>query len=495
MRTTHRREFMLAGAAATCWPLIATGAPARDAAFSWEGVQQRAAALARRAYRPAKPVAAAQAIDFDAIGAIRYRADNALLDNIRLFPLGNVAATPVAINVVEQGRARPISFAPELFDVPAGKAAAPGFAGFRAMEPGRESDWLAYLGAAYFRAAGAQDQYGLSARGLAIDTGLADREQFPRFTEFWIERAGERAYVIYALLDGESVTGAFRFASRHDGDVVQDVSSVLFPRRAIERLGIAPITSMFWYGDRTGAGAGDWRPEIHDSDGLALLTASGERLWRPLINPTSPVTDSFAASNLHGFGLIQRDRNFDHYQDDGAFYDRRPNLWVEPRGTWGDGQVMLYAFPTTGETVDNVACFWVPNAPVRAGERLGFDYRLRWASADPSVAQGARVIDTRLGTAGRPGAAIVAGAIKLVTDFQGDGLAGLTRQSGVVPQIDVARGRVLTSSAYPVVGTRDRWRVTADIAPDAGATADVRLYLKRGEAALSETLLYPLTLR
>ena len=489
MQMLDRRTLMTASGALALLSTYVRAAPGADAPFSWAMVQQRAAALARQPYRAPVPVAAASAIDFDAVGAIRFRADRTLAGGIRLFPLGNGATVPVSINVVENGRARAIAYAPDLFE----GTAAPGIAGFRAMEPGRESDWLAYLGASYFRAAGSQDQYGLSARGVAIDTGIDGREQFPRFTEFWIEPIAG-GYTIYALLDGESVTGAYRFVSRHQGGVVQDVSMVLHLRRDVARLGIAPATSMFWYDDRAQRGASDWRPEIHDSDGLALLTAQGERVWRPLRNPVRPTTDSFAARDIRGFGLMQRDRVFDRYQDDGAFYDRRPHLWIEPQGRWGAGDVMLYAFPTTGETVDNIAAFWVPAAPAKAGQRLQFDYRLRWTSQDPSADRGARVVDTRVGTAGRPGAAATAGARKLVVDYQGEGLVGLTRDSGVTADVAVSRGRALAQAAYPVAGQRDRWRVTVDVAPDDGATADVRLFLKRGAAALGETLLFPLDL-
>ena len=264
-------------------------------------------------------------------------------------------------------------------------------------------------------------------------------------------------------------------------------------RRDIERLGIAPATSMFWYGEGNRAAAVDWRPEIHDSDGLALLTGAGERIWRPLNNPPHDTLDSFADQAPKGFGLIQRDRNFDHYQDDGAFYDRRPNLWVQPQGDWGKGAVMLYAFPTNSETVDNVVSFWTPAAPAKAGQRLQFDYSLSWKSTDPTaVAATAHVVDCWQGVAGRPGAEPVKGARKLVVDFIGDGLAGLDRQSGVTAKIDVVRGKVLANAAYPVVGQKNRWRVTADVAPDAQGPADVRLFLTRGGRALSETVLTPI---
>jgi len=463
--------------------------------FSWDSLKARAAALASQPYRAPAKVAAAEAIDYDAVGSITYKPDRTLAGGIRLFPLGRYAPTPVAIHIVEGGQARAVDFTPDLFQATAGHHAALGLAGFRAVSPDGKSDWMAYIGASYFRTAGSQDQYGLSARGIAIDTGIDGKEEFPAFTAFWIEPNGAQAYTIYALLDGPSVTGAYRFLCRHtagagaDGGVVQDVSSTITLRKDVARLGIAPATSMFWYGEGNRAAAVDWRPEIHDSDGLAMASGSGERIWRPLDNPATPTLDSFQDSNPRGFGLIQRDRAFDHYQDDGAFYDRRPNLWVEPKGDWGKGAVTLYAFPTASETVDNVAAFWVPAAPAKAGQTLTFDYRLTWASRDASVATAAHVVDTWRGAAGRPGSAPTAGARKLVVDFVGTTLAGLDRSSGVTAQVDVGRGRVLANAAYPVVGQPNRWRVTVDIEPERGATADVRLYLKRGTLSLSETLL------
>ena len=490
-----RRDAM-AGLAAL--GLLSTAASVRGATpgtgtpFSWDMLQRRAAALAARPYRAPAKVAAAAAVDYDRIGSIRYRADRTLAGGIRLFPLGRYAPMPVAINIVERGVARAITFTPDLFETDAGHAPALGISGFRAMAPGGNSDWLAFMGASYFRSAGSQDQYGLSARGLAVDTGIPGKEEFPDFTEFWIERTGNQSYLIHALLDGPSVTGAFRFRSSHDVGVVQDVSVVLNIRRDIARLGIAPATSMFWYGEGNRRDGIDWRPEIHDNDGLALHTGAGERIWRPLVNPPRETLDSFADQNPKGFGLIQRDRAFDHYQDDGAFYDRRPNLWVEPQGDWGKGQVMLYAFPTRTETVDNIVAFWTPAVAPKAGQRLAFDYRLHWGSQDRTLAPIAHAVDTWRGVAGRPGADPIPGATKLVVDFEGTGLAGLDRSSGVAAQIDVSQGKLLASAAYPVVGQKNRWRVMADVAPAAPGPANVRLFLKRGAVALSETVLAPI---
>lgn len=461
--------------------------------FSWAMLQRSAADLAKKPYRPVPPSAVAQAINFDAVQQISYRPEATLAGGIRFFPVQLIAPQPVAIHLVKGANAHPVLFSPDLFRADNGRPRTDGFAGFRFMTEGRESDWLAYLGASYFRSAGAEDQYGLSARAVAINTGVDGAEEFPAFTRFWIEPRDAKAYVVYALLDGPSITGAFRFDSRMEaGGVVQDVSSVLHLRRDVERLGIAPATSMFWYGEGNRSAAVDWRPEIHDSDGLALIGGSGERIWRPLINPPRSNLTSLEDSNPKGFGLLQRDRDFDHYQDDGAFYERRPHLWVEPKGAWGKGRVMLYEFPTRSETVDNVVAFWVPDRPAKAGRNFRFDYRLSWTSTDPSAGATARGVDCWTGVAGRPGADPTPGARKLVLDFEGRNLSGLNRGSGVTAEIDATRGRVLDKAAYPVVGRDGRWRVMADLAPEGGDPIDVRVFLRREQHALSETVLVQL---
>ncbi len=497
IETDRRTTLSGIGALAMMLGLPAAGlgagaSPGKLRALSWSGLQRLASQRAASAFKPVAPVARASSIDFDGAGTLRYRPERTLAGGIRLFPLTATASVPIAINVVENGQARSVTFSPDLFEG-AGDHPALGLAGFRALTPGRESDWIAFLGASYFRSAGSQDQYGISARGIAIDTGISGQEEFPAFTDFWIERKGPQAYVVHALLDGPSVTGAFRFDCRLTGaGVEQDVSSVLFFRKDVARLGIAPQTSMFWYGESDRALATDWRPEIHDSDGLAIATSGGERIWRPLINPPRESIDSFADRNPRGFGLIQRDRNFAAYQDDGAFYERRPNLWVEPKGDWGAGAVTLFAFPTRGETDDNVVAFWTPAGAVKRGARMAFDYRLSWNSRDPAADAPSRAIAFRTGTAGRPGQKAIAGAHKLVIDLEGDALAGLTRESGVTLQVDVARGKLLASAAYPIVGQRQRWRAMIDVAPDTPGPADVRAYLRQGERALSETIIVPI---
>jgi glucans biosynthesis protein len=492
-----RREALVGAAALT----TALAFPARGATagqpFSWSTLQAQAAQLAARTYAPPPPPpAGVSAVTYDALNSIAFRpeatvwADSAV--PIRFFPLNRYAHTPVGISLVEGGRARAFDFRRDLFSgdehLPADVA---GFSGFRLMSPGGKSDWLAFQGASYFRSSGALDQYGLSARGLAIDTGLGRPEEFPNFRHFWLERGLGDAITVYALLDSPSAVGAWRFVNRRGPQgVTQDVSLAVTLRRDVERLGIAPLTSMFWYGEGSREKAIDWRPEIHDSDGLAMLTGAGERIWRPLDNPPHPITNSFSDKDPKGFGLLQRDRNFDHYQDDGVFYEKRPSLWVEPRGAWGAGAVTLFELPTRGETDDNIVAFWTPAAPAKAGNHYALDYTLRWVGDQPGPAAVARTVDCWRGVAGRPGTEPIPDATRLVADFTGPSLAGLDRSSGVEPVVSLSGAKPISIAAYPVVGIPNRWRLIIDVPHKSGETKDLRAYLRRGDTALTETLLY-----
>jgi len=471
--------------------------PAR--AFSWDALQARAKAAAERPYRPRTGAGADRlaTLDFDAVGEIRYRPEAALwlgddrIGAVEFFHLGRYVQTPAAIHVVEAGEAREVLYSKALFDIPDGNPAGRlpgdlGFAGFRVLDPGARTDWIAYQGASYFRSADPFNQYGLSARGLAIDTAVAGPEEFPAFTTFWLERAAE-GLVVCALLDGPSVAGAYRIVHRRGPDgLVQEIEASLTFRTDVRRLGIAPLTSMFWYGAEGRASAGDWRPQIHDSDGLSLWTGKGERLWRPLANPPRVATHAFIDTDPKGFGLMQRDRTFDDYQDDGAFYDRRPSAWVEPMGAWGEGAVQLVELPTRSETEDNIVAFWTPAKAVARGDDLAVRYRLHWSAREPIPAGVARVVATWTGAGGRPGVPPSPGVRKYVVDFEGGRLADLDRQSGVVAVVTAGLTQPTNAVAYPVVGTH-RWRLMFDVASPEGKELDLRAFLRLGDNALTET--------
>ena len=471
--------------------------------FSFKGLVALARVMATRPNRP--PSAAGgdviAALDFDAMAQIRFRPDAALWKGsgdfgaVEFFHLGQHAPYQVAIHVVEDGQARQVVYRDALFDMPEDFRAREagldlGFSGFRVLNSKGAGDWLAFQGASYFRAATPFNQYGLSARGLAINTATPHPEEFPVFTEFWLGREESGRLIVHALLESESVVGAVRIQNLRSGtELVQDIDATFFFRGSIDRLGLAPVTSMFWYGQAGRPATADWRPQIHDSDGLAMWTGAGERIWRPLDNPPRIITNAFSDLHPRGFGLMQRDRNFDDYQDDGAYYDRRPSAWVEPIGDWGAGSVQLVEIPATGETDDNIVAFWTPSLPIRAGETFSVRYRLHWCDEEPQDVGVAKVVATREGRSGRPGQAPLPGARKFVVDFAGGRLAALDRQSGVMAVVQCSVGQPIGATAYPVVGT-GRWRLMFDADIAAGRVLDLRAYLAIGSEALTESWIF-----
>ncbi|CAN5264573.1 glucan biosynthesis protein D [soil metagenome] len=470
-------------------------------AFSFDALAAKAQALSRQSYAAAvvKAWDLLDKIDFEEQIDITYRPDHTILPGsatpIRLFHPHKFAKEPVKVNLVENDHAREILYGPDLFtfgpkaaiakDLPADV----GFAGFRILNANEVGDWLAFQGASYFRSSGELNQYGLSARGLAIDTGLSTPEEFPRFTEFWVEAQGS-AVAVYALLEGPSVAGAYRILCRKDKVVTMDVDSRLFMRKPVNRLGIAPLTSMFWYSELNRAGAPDWRPEVHDSDGLSMWTGSGEKIWRPLTNPAVVMTNSFFDDFPKGFGLLQRDRRFADYEDDGVFYERRPSVWIEPLGDWGEGAVQLVEIPTDAEIHDNIAAYWVPKTPASGGQALSFGYRIHWIAHEPVRDDIGCVVDTRRGRGGRPAEVDKIGLVKYVIDFEGGDLAKYESGATVEPMISVSAGEVLNPYALRV-NTTNKWRIVFDLKPPTGAIVDMRAYLRlRSGEALTETWLF-----
>ena len=513
--TMDRRAFF---AQSVAWALMAGTAEAdasvnpaglefgRPRPFNYALLRKRAKAMAQSAYKAVRPPVPAliQGIDFDVSQKIQFRLEDALWHGeagrlpIAFFHLTKFNNLPVSINAVQGDTARRILYRPDYFDFGnsgLGKKlpADLGFSGFRVMDgAAARTDWLAFQGASYFRSSGEQSQYGASARGVAVDTALSTREEFPRFTEFWIaENAGkDEAVTIYALLDGPSITGAYRFIARRSIGVVMEVHADLFLRADVMRLGIAPLTSMYWYSDSNYWQRTDWRPAIHDSDGLALWTGKGERIWRPLNDPPTLQVNTFLDTNPKGFGLMQRDRNFDNYLDDGAFYNKRPSIWVEPLGQWGEGGVQLVEIPTDDEIHDNIVAYWLPKAPTDKGKGLSLSYRLYWQDYQPHPpADIAQVVATRIGRGGVPGQPVPRNKRKFVIDFEGGVLATMAPRYDITPVVSLSRGKVDHAYVIKVVGT-STWRAFFDISVDGTSPLDMRCYLRLGDRTLSETWLY-----
>jgi len=458
--------------------------------FSFAALKDKARVLAARPWKSlASPYGAIlDQIDYDAYQKIRFRkeaslwADDGNRPPVQLFHLGRYFQEPARIYAVGDGAAREILYRRDYFDMPQDHVARQlpddiGYGGFRVMNTEQDRDWLAFLGAAYFRSSGELDQYGLSARAVAIDTALPTPEEFPRFTAFYMEPAGEDAnrIIINAILEGPSIAGAVRLDCRRDKAVLMDVDCAFYARKDIARLGVAPLTSMFWFGQIDRTQGVDWRPRIHDSEGLSIWTGADEHIWRPLANPHRVMTNSFLDKGPRGFGLLQRHRNFEDYQDDGVFYERRPSVWVEPLGDWGAGSIQLIEIPTDDEIHDNIVAYWVSDEPVKAGEAREWRYRLHWTADEPFRPSLATVENSFSGSGGVPGQPRPKGVRKFVVDFVGGPLASFKRGDLSV-RVWTSRGEVRgETAAYPVVNGDGRWRAIFDIAAPANGPDPVDL--------------------
>lgn len=472
--------------------------------FTMETVPALARALARHPYRaPDESLPASLDTGYDAYRDLRFDPQQAIWRKeglpfqLQMFHRGFLFKQRVDLYRVADGRATPIAYATDLFSFPPGTkpelGSDLGFAGFRVHTPLNRPDvydeLIAFLGASYFRALGKGHAYGLSARGLALGSGDAGAEEFPIFRAFWIEQPAPGAdhLVVHALLDSPSVAGAFRFDMKPGTETVIDVQSRLYPRVELTRAGIAPLTSMFEFdaGDRVGTD--DYRPAVHDSDGLAIFNGHGEQIWRPLSNPPRVQASAFMDRHPRGFGLMQRKRGFGDYADIEARYHQRPSLWIEPRGRWGKGAVTLVEIPTGDEYHDNIVAFWRPEQPLRAGREYRFDYRMHWCDKHAWQPALAVVSDTRIGAAPDPARRLV------VIDLDGGRLASLPRDATLVPDVWASRGEVTGAVVYPNPETQG-WRLSFEFRPntDSAEGRDVELHARvlEGHAPLSETWLY-----
>ena len=439
-------------AAATLFLALALAVPGIAHALGFDDIATRARELADTPYRP--PVSQLSAelrdLNYDAYRDIRFRPDRALWHAEKLpfelmfFPTGRGFQDAVRINTVEPGGVKRFEPDPAMFDfgankIPPQKLRGLGFAGFRAHyavnRPGYKDELVVFLGASYFRAVGKKQIYGLSARGLAVDTAAASAEDFPRFSEFWIERPrpGATTLTVYGLLDSKRVTGAYKFVVTPGAATVMTVNSRVVPRDAAVKFGIAALNTMYAFGENQ-PGRDDYRPEVHDSDGLSLQTGEGEWIWRPLVNPKRLLVTSFATTNPRGFGMMQRDRSPASYEDPEAPYERRPSLWIEPVGAWGKGRVELVQIPTPDETNDNIVAYWVPEQAPVVGRRFDFSYRMRWQMAGQARAGKGWVVQTRCG---RGYVRQPDGDLNFVVDFDGPALRSLAADTKFEAAVEV----------------------------------------------------------
>jgi glucans biosynthesis protein len=494
--------------AALLGALWLVAAPVHAAAFDLEDVASRAEQIAKEPYRNRQKEVPAWmrvgALSYDQWRDIRFRPDRSLWRaeklpfQVQLFHPGLYFERSVQVNVVDAKGAHPLPYSNRFFDYGENDFAKKipadiGWAGIRIHAPLRTPEYfdevIVFLGASYFRALGRDNVYGLSARGLAIDTVEPSGEEFPYFIEYWLmePRPDAQSLTLYALLDGPTAAGAYRFDVTPGVETTVDVTAKLFLRRTPAKLGVAALTSMFFFGENSTRAYEDFRPEVHDSDGLLLRFETGEWLWRPLDNPPRINAASFQMKNPRGFGLVQRDRDFASYQDIETRSELRPSAWVEPRGEWGKGRVELVEIPSGNELTDNIVAYWVPDPLPKPGAAFAFSYRLSWYGDDASRPPGARTVSTRRD---RGSVTTAHDGYRYVVDFAGPALAALSAEEAPRAVVSASGGAKLYDDHVAKNPATGGWRLTFQIKPKDERPVELRAYLERGGDVLTETWSY-----
>ena len=465
--------------------------------------------------RAAKPFRAPQSdlpeqlrgdkLNYDSYREIQFKHDKALWAaddlpfRLEFFHPGYLYQIPVKINEFNATHVQPIRFVQDFFNYGKLKVdripADSGYAGFRLLyrlnDSNRWDEVATFLGSSYFRMLGQGQRYGSSARGLALNCGETDRkEEFPIFTDWWLGKPekGKETLHFFGLLDSVSCAGAYEFLLRPGETTFAEVTAVMFMREGadVKTVGVAPLTSMFWFGENSERKPDDYRPEVHDSDGLLIRGEQDEFTWRPLHNPAALQHQVFAMNNPRGFGLLQRDRNFADYQDIFNLYQQVPSVWVEPRGNWGAGEVHLVELPTNFEGTDNIVAFWNPKEKPRAGQETRFAYTLQWALRPDAKFSPCKVAQTRIGKdPGDPKKR------QVVVDFEASEALPLTAET---PKADVKAGENATVEHVQVFKNEigKNWRVIFSLTPKANdpGLVDIRCALNAGGRVASEVWNY-----
>ncbi|MDR6964650.1 glucans biosynthesis protein [Shewanella putrefaciens] len=478
----------------------------KTGAFDSDYVVKLARKLAAKPYSVLKdplPVGLAK-LTYDEYRDIRFNPtasiwrDQGLPFQMQMFHRGFYFQDLIEIAIVESNKATHLAYEPKYFT--AGEVitqALPnddiGYSGFRIHNQlnnnGVFDELMVFQGASYFRALGKGNAYGLSARGLALKTADPEGEEFPIFRAFWVERPhyDSNLIVVHALLDSPSVAGAYRFSVRPGDNTQIDVEATLFPRVELSKVGLAPSTSMFLHSLNGRHDTDDFRPEVHDSDGLLMFNGRGEHLWRPLANPRQLQVSAFSDNSPQGFGLIQRERSYAAYQDLEAQYERRPSLWIEPVGNWGQGAVVLTEIPTESEIHDNIVSFWKPRQPIPAGSEYHFAYRMSWGE-EPAVKHNYVVVSRT--ASGRADIAKPTPRRLFVVDYQVNGampdelpLAKVEASGGIISNVVIAPN-----------AANNGYRLAFELEPEGKELIELRAELKFPTPRQVETWLYRWTL-
>jgi glucans biosynthesis protein len=453
--------------------------------MSLDTVAQEAQALAEKSPRKHKPLPAElKSLTYDQYRHIRFRPSEALWWNadspfrVEFFHPGNLYDQQIQIYEVSATHMQEIPFLEDAFDYgesgydPGFFNAPDGYSGIRVKYPLNDpkvyDELIVFQGASYFRALGEGQYYGLSLRGIAMNT-LGEKEDFPRFTKIWLHKptSSSKHLTVFALLEGDKVTGAYQFDIHPKGVTEIKVQARLYFREGgANEVGIAPLTSMFAFGENTlHPVVNDWRPEVHDSDGL-LIHANSEWDWFPLDNPEDRNIRRVPKTKLHGFGLLQRDRDFHNYKDLEARYERRPTAWIEPVGKWPPGEIVLYTFATDSEATDNVIAYWKPDLQETDSGSVNFSYTVTMQTKDP-VHELAKVLETRMGQR-----TLDANATTIVIEFSRPESLGQDEIGSLNVGFDYGAADLIEDPIIQYSAPDDRIRVFANFRTPAGSQLD-----------------------
>ena len=481
--------------------------------FGFDDVVRRARDLAAAPFIEAPPHApyGIEGLEYDSWRDIRFKPDRAIplsaskAVRVEMFHLGFLYKRAIMVNLIQNGIVSPVLYSPTYFDYGRVKLSKPlpidtGFAGFRLHYPLNDThvfdEVISFLGTSYFRFLGRDQQYGLSARALCVEAGT-EKESFPFFREFWLETpvSGDGHATIYALLDGEAATGAYRFDLTPGQQTTLDVETTLFPRRAGAKFGLAPLTSMFLTGENDHRVRDGFRAELHDSDGLLMLMGADEWIWRPLANPAFERTTSFLDKSVKGFGLMQRDRSFESYQDLELGYESRPSYFVEPKGDWGPGCVELIELSAPDETNDNIVASWVPAVAPASLEPFSYSYRLTAYLDDARLSPNGRAVNTFMAPSRALGSSEKdsPGTRRFMVDFASGDLAYYAADPSQVKVVATASNGAILRARLAANPHIDGLRAMFDVAVKPGETSDLRAYLRAGSRSLTETWTFPWT--
>jgi glucans biosynthesis protein len=491
-----------AGQPAQPQPAANPAPPPKEAPFSEQWLLAAAENLSKRAFEQPKLNLPSELSNLDqhSYQSIRFKQDAAVWKNeplnfnLQFFHTGFQYKVPVEMYLLEGDAVRPYPYSPSLFDFDAPLTPPPadsqsGFSGVRIHAPVNKPDaknsFLVFHGASFFRAISTGQAFGAWARGIGVNTAQASGEEFPFYRSVWIRKPApeERFLTIYALLDGPSVTGAYKFRAEPGRQTVMDVEFTLFPRKPLTHVGISPLASMFFFGSADPTRLDDYRPNVHSSNGLQIWNGAGEWIWRPLINPERLQYSVFVDKAPKGFGLLQRTRAFSDFEDIDARFDDRPSVWVEPLGDWGEGAVDLIEVPTKSEIYDNIIAFWRPKSPLADKASHQFRYRLYWGWEPPVRSTKAYAAQTRTGSRGTPDVRFFAIDFVSASSCNGCNIPPFTAT------VRAGEGEIMNVNVRDNPATGGQ-RVTFEFRPGGVQQTDIRCELYQSGQAISETWVY-----